>query len=352
MLPEYVKYYHSVLSDVERDVYRQIYEGFRARKKRFHVKCDRRHVTAEDLGRISGYVLYDTPSFYYVDLDQYQWWTRRGGYDYSRKYLYDDETINHYDEVIGRGIERFRTKMIRPDMSEYEREVAIHDYLVGHVTYDYEACASLERTGHTSSRPEAFNVIGVLRDQKAVCEGISKTFKLLCDACRVKCFVVIGRGMEQAPDKPGHSWNMVKLDDRPYHVDATWDLRKKGDIRFCYDNLNLPDKLIRMDHDWSSDLYPRCDALEFNYYRRNGLYVRSLGEIPEFVAESVRAGQLRIAFKFVGQMPAREDILPQLNVGLTAARGFTEYRYLIVPETHNIYVELPTDKRDGNLESI
>ena len=126
-------------------------------------------------------------------------------------------------------------------MTEYQKEKVIHDYLVKTIVYDHEA---LNSANHID---EAFNVLGPLLKKRAVCWGIACAFKLLCDYCQIKSFVVIGNTIPRQGDA-GHAWNMVKINEETFHVDVTWDIKEKGDISFCYDYFNLDDKLILANH--------------------------------------------------------------------------------------------------------
>ena len=58
-------------------------------------------------------------------------------------------------------------------------------------------------------------------DTMAVCDGISKTYSLLCNMLGIDCIRVVGQaGVDE--NKGGHAWNKVKVDGQWYIVDATW----------------------------------------------------------------------------------------------------------------------------------
>ena len=334
MLSEYTKYYYYALSDEKKKIYKQLYDGIKNRVERIHVHTDNTRISPEEISEIAVAVYNDTPSFYYLDVTRYSYAKTLFGYIYSQKYLYSKSEIEKFDNALEKGLSIFKSKYIKDTMSEYERELAIHDYLVKTVSYDYSA---LENKGNDNK--EAFNVLGALLYKKAVCWGISCAFKLLCDYCELKSFVVVGDTIPKQDDA-GHAWNVVKIENKPYHVDVTWDIKEKGDISFCYDYFNLDDSLIKMDHTWSSQLYPPCDAIDFNYYYKNQLFVKDVWDISKYVSQQLRKGKKYIAFKYANKMPHTNEIEKSIKLGVAKALRFGSYKYYVSEKTHNIYIEM------------
>ncbi len=97
-------------------------------------------------------------------------------------------------------------------LNEYEKAKYIHDYIINHCRYpDPDADGSYSDTTY-------FTAYGALVNGKAVCEGYSKAFYLLCKEVGIESLFVIGEA-----DGIGHMWNMVKCDGKWYHIDLTWD---------------------------------------------------------------------------------------------------------------------------------
>lgn len=333
MLKEYIKFYYQALPREKQRIYKELYEGFKQRKKSIEIHANPKLISARDVGDIAVHVYNDTPSFYYLDLSKYSYIQTPTGYIYSQKYIYTDKQIESFDHRLEAGLKNFYAKYITAEMTDYQKEKVIHDYLVSSVTYDYEA---LNKNNYVD---EAYNVLGALLKKKAVCWGIACAFKLLCDYCNIKSFVVIGNSLPSDTDA-GHAWNMVKLDGKNYHVDVTWDIKDKGDISFCYDYFNLNDHLIRFDHTWESKLYPVCDSIALNYYYKNRLYVKTNEELSDFIAKALRKNDRYIAVKFAHEMPSRASVEKAIEKGFLRALRFCSYSFLISEKTHNIYIEL------------
>ncbi len=132
-----------------------------------------------------------------------------------------DVLLEHFtvDEVeLGQAV---IDEIITSDMNEYQRVKAVYDYITANVDYDYEAYLNEDYAG-----PEHQAPIGALRDGTAVCGGFARTMELLCILADVDCIFVNGlAGIEgyRDPEESRHAWNKVKIDDKWYNVDVTWD---------------------------------------------------------------------------------------------------------------------------------
>lgn len=164
-------------------------------------------------------------------------------------------------------------KSVPKGLSEYERELFIHDYIIGNCKY----CKSQD-----FKRPwERYTCLGCLVKKEAVCEGYSKATQLLMSRLGLQCRTITGsRGNEQ------HMWNMVRVDGDWYHLDVTWDCTEELN-RYSY--FNVTDEVIKYDHKINEevsklskeDLYdknynfslPICISKKYNYFTLNSLYV-------------------------------------------------------------------------------
>lgn len=164
-------------------------------------------------------------------------------------------------------------KSVPEGLSEYERELFVHDYIIENCKYD---------RSKDFQRPwERYTCLGCLVRKEAVCEGYSKATQLLLMRLGVECRTITGsRGQEQ------HMWNMVKIDNDWYHLDVTWDSAEELN-RYSY--FNVTDDVITRDHKINEEvskmanvqLYdknynfslPVCSSKKYNYFTLNALYV-------------------------------------------------------------------------------
>ena len=120
-----------------------------------------------------------------------------------------------------------------------EKEAALHDYIVDHVSYDPNQNTSLT----------AYNA---LVEGTAVCGGYTESFMTLLTMAGIENTTIAGSAGSQS-----HVWNAVKLDGKWYHVDVTWDDPINGDDRLIsHDYFNLTDSEISSDHYWDKEAQP------------------------------------------------------------------------------------------------
>ena len=122
-------------------------------------------------------------------------------------------------ETVNSGIAAARSA-IQIGETRYDTLKNIHDYICNNANYDY-AAAGLGYATEAHTAAPLFNGKG-----KFVCEGYSKSLKILCDKFGIPCALVSGTGGNEA-----HMWAYVKMDDgKWYAVDVTWDDQDSGII--------------------------------------------------------------------------------------------------------------------------
>lgn len=238
---EHFRFYRSRLSPSERAVYRALEEGMSKTESEFSVP----RLPSSRLSEIAAMLRLDNPmlfhfrSFKCVSVPQSSSITVKMSYT-MKKAQYED---------TAKAVRKRLDKILAPctELNEEERELFIHDYLVRNVVYE-----RLER-------PYSHEVTGPLCHGIGVCEGIAKSFKLMCDELSIPCLVAVGRGV--APErKTGkkaelHAWNIVYSGKIPYGVDVTFDLAVSKDKNgICYNYYNVPDSVMMRDH--SDVLFP------------------------------------------------------------------------------------------------
>lgn len=148
---------------------------------------------------------------------------------------------------------------ITDDMSDYEKELVIHDYITGWSRFDYSVFGRSSTDGFTDGSDTPY---GVLIDQSAMCHGYSSTFQLFMDMLDIECMTVFGipsgKGVE-------HSWNMVKLDGEWYCVDCAWDDPIGGSP--CHTYFNVTSDYLRKGsiHRWDESSVPEATGTAYAY---------------------------------------------------------------------------------------
>lgn len=242
-------------------------------------------------------------------------------------YIGDDTLVEFYSVLSAdecqQAIHIFTEKvqkvvsLIDSSMSEYEKEKAVHDYLAANCTYK-------NGVDGASDGWQYFSAYGAIVEGEAVCEGYSKAFEVLLSMVGIESHVIRGVGNDIK-----HMWNVVKLNNRWYHVDVTWnDTDNKG----FYEYFNVSSEYILKNHSISTDIQlldketveedaavsynffvPVADSMDMNYYHVDGIrfsdFTDEAGAI--FTQELIDAAQNGRAYVYVffdGSLPYSEYI--------------------------------------------
>lgn len=178
-----------------------IVEGLQ--KKQDTINVSPYNLSAKDVNSLYLDILYDHPELYYVQflaqsttVDET---TNKASISTPYYFTYMDD--NKFQQASKKAMQCVTT-----DMTDLEKIVILHDYLITHCKYDDET----EITSHPTNR----NAYGALVDGKAVCQGYTLTYKYLLDQAGIESYIA---------QSANHAWNIVKLDGKYYNVDVTFD---------------------------------------------------------------------------------------------------------------------------------
>ena len=153
--------------------------------------------------------------------------------------------------------------------SQFELELAVHDYICGHCDY---AIGQTDRLYNTA--------YGALVYKSAYCDGYAYATKALLDGLGVESTIVYG-----SVDGSDHVWNIVKIDGDYYHLDVMWDdgnLTNNENFRF-HGYFNLTDEKICLDHSFEDyDFIPDCTT-EKTFYDSCASSCKTLAETEEIL---------------------------------------------------------------------
>lgn len=170
----------------------------------------------------------------------------------------DNSSLSERDSRILEGAKKVITQEIKENMSDYEKELAIHDWITDWSEFDYGIFGrSSNKITDGSDTP-----YGVLIDRSAMCQGYSSTFQLFMDMLKIECITVFGK-----PNSDGvqHSWNMVRLNGEWYCVDVAWDDPIGGSPGHTY--FNATSEEFRGDgiHNWDDSSVPEATGTKYSY---------------------------------------------------------------------------------------
>lgn len=154
-------------------------------------------------------------------------------------------------------IESIRDKQLNEDMSDYEKAVAIHDYLAANSVY-IETDPSNQSENEESKY--LATALSVLKDGEGQCQGYSEAFAAIMIMSGIETRIISGKAFDSEMRFVPHAWNQVKIDGVWYHVDVTWDdplPDTGGDVLHTY--LFRSDDFFEKDHLWS-EYFPDCPS--------------------------------------------------------------------------------------------
>ncbi len=188
------------------------------------------------------YVINDNPELFYVSgMVRVSYYPSTGMavkvlIEYDNRY--DKESIPELLKFVEDEADR-ALSYIDDSMTDYDKALAIHDYLVVNHSYDVNS--------------QIRNIYEFFKEGKGVCQGYAQAYAYLLK----KCGVEVGYALS---DEMDHMWNMVKIDGEWYHVDVTFDdpLQKEtGDVfGYCGHTYFMKSDSYMMAnkyHDWTAE---------------------------------------------------------------------------------------------------
>ena len=168
------------MSSDKRKAYKMIFDGLKMRAFNIVVSL---YLSPDEVQEVYLKVLYDNPLFYYINQTVIRMQGHPGYWILLPEYLYTNNEINRINLDIRNIVNRVKVKADTFRNNEFRLEKCLHDSVVKSVAYDYDSL----------KKKDCFNahsIVGAFLDRRAVCEGIAKAFKLLCNEYEIKCIVV------------------------------------------------------------------------------------------------------------------------------------------------------------------
>lgn len=194
-----------------------------------------------------------------------------------------EEFANKIQEII---------EPIESGLSEYERELYIHNYLLENCEYDKTA-AELVYNDISSGSDASFTAYGALINGRAVCQGYADAISYLLSCVGIENTEISGTSQGE-----NHIWNAVKINGDWYYLDATWD--DNGDESTQYDYFNITTEQLEYDHTLAETyknmtddditggdtnlgrnfniFIPDCTAESENYYKKSAAVLQGFDE--------------------------------------------------------------------------
>lgn len=267
-------FYREQLDYKEQETYDEIVRGAEALDSRIRIP---KKISTENIKKILEFVLYDNEEIFWV------------GRNFQ---VFEDETSKYlvltYTHTI-RQIERDKAEVSKElakitkkyqqlgITGELEALRFVHDYFLDNYSYDYK----MREISHT--------ILGVLAtngNRKAVCDGLSKAFRLVCRHLFGKTVAILITGIARNPAKrldiEAHAWLLVVIDGYTYWLDVTYNmtLSTKGLRRLDYFLICSIELFQTHKPDYPM---PECRIENANFFRQRGLIANNMKALEELI---------------------------------------------------------------------
>ena len=265
------------LSPQEQQVYKAMLSAFTVHSE--FVDCSNFN-SKIDLSKVMHVALGDNPLIVYFNKTKME--MEESGR--SRRIFFTGVCSKNEAEKISRTLDETADTIVSSlklsKTDEYTKLIGIYEFMQKSIKYDRDELQANAKG--VSKNPFSHNAYGALINKLAVCDGFSSAFVLLAKKLGFECMLVVGKSKYSTATFIPHAWNIVKVKNRYYHMDSTWDTRKYNEFGvFSYAYFAMKDDEIRNDHDWDITAAPTCGHNDLSYYNRNGLIVINESQFDE-----------------------------------------------------------------------
>ena len=335
------EYYFKQLTEEEQRVYRELLKGIRAREKEFYLTIS----DDDSIDRSYHAVLKDHPEIFWVHNREKIYKTTYSDSDYcvfTPGYTYTDSEIDEIQTAMEQSFQEVRA-LIPEDAGDYEKVRIVYTYVIDHTRY---------QTGEDDQ-----SIAGVFWKIAAVCAGYAGAVQYLLERLDIPCIYVDG---STKGSTEGHAWDIVKIGQEYYYVDATNGDQPdflNGDAAqleehktIIYDYLCPFPEEYEKTYTPSEELtVPACTAKDLDFYVLNQGYFEdySWQDIYDYCKMRLDNGAAVVRFKFGGQEAFSEACQELLDDGVVQnvaqyymklhGLGQVEYHYGVMDNFYTIY---------------
>lgn len=335
------EYYFKQLTEEEQRVYRELLKGIRAREKEFYLTIS----DDDSIDRSYHAVLKDHPEIFWVHNREKIYKTTYSDSDYcvfTPGYTYTDSEIDEIQTAMEQSFQEVRA-LIPEDAGDYEKVRIVYTYVIDHTKY---------QTGEDDQ-----SIAGVFWKKSAVCAGYAGAVQYLLERLDIPCIYVDG---STKGSTEGHAWDIVKIGQEYYYVDATNGDQPdflNGDAAqleehktIIYDYLCPFPEEYEKTYTPSEELtVPACTAKDLDFYVLNQGYFEdySWQDIYDYCKMRLDNGAAVVRFKFGSQEAFSEACQELLDDGVVQnvaqyymklhGLGQVEYHYGVMDNFYTIY---------------
>ena len=257
-----VQYYgRSALSQLSRGnvlvfAYDALVKGVGESQSAITVINDANNLSVDELKLVFEAYIRDHPEHFWLG-NEYNYIHVSGNVKEVRPvYLLSGESLVQAKEKFNASVNNILSG-ITSSMTDFDKEVYLHDALA-------------QKASYVTGAQNAHNAYGALVDGQTVCEGYAEALQYLLQMAGIQSFLATGASINPSTGvgEP-HAWNYVKLGDKFYHLDLTWNDQQSFTYHAYF---NLSDDEIKKDHSIETVGFalPECNDNDQNYFKIKG----------------------------------------------------------------------------------
>ena len=295
MITKAENYYYNQLNKDQKKVYYAMKEGLLKMQDSFPVL----KLSNRELSDIYFMVRMDCPEIFYSVKFTYRYYPDSTAVELVPEYLFTKDKIKEHRQAMQSRVKKLARQAEKLD--EKGKELFIHDFIVNNVKYD------------KLKKEYSHEIIGALGNGVAVCEGMAKAVKILCDELCIWCIIALSEANPDKGIKYRHAWNIVRINGKYYHLDTTFDNTLSRDDIVRYDYFNLPDKQIFRDHEPVIWKVPECTDSDHFYYREKKVSWTTIDEVRNRTRQAAKKNRV-LLFHWRGGYLTKEILKELLEV--------------------------------------
>jgi len=210
-----------------RQVYEAIYEAIDDQQS--YLDVSQWKIRDYEIMTIFTDVMHNSPEFFYTNQKLVYRYNQSGlvtslSFSYHMSRTKRQECTEFYEQEISYIV----TEVESMQMTEPEMALYVHDYLISAYAYD--------------TTETIYDAYQFLRERRGVCQAYTLCYMAIMRELGIPCFMIVSEDMN-------HSWNLVQLNERWYHVDLVYDdpqPDRPGQV--LHDHFLLSDDSIILDH--------------------------------------------------------------------------------------------------------
>lgn len=288
-------YYYNRLNKAGQNAYHQILTGLQRLEPSFLAP----NLEGRELSDIYFCVRMDHPEIFYTVQFKYRHYLDSANVEIIPEYIFEKKKILEHQKAMKSRVE----KLVRPakDLKEMDKLLYVHDFICKSVHYD------------KLKKAYSHEIIGPLGQGVGVCEGIAKSVKILLDALGIWNVIAICGNNPEKGIKYRHTWNIVKIGGKYYHLDVTFDNSLGNPEEIRYDYFLLPDKQIFRDHEPVLYKMPECNDMDHFYYKEKKLSFTKMEDVRKRSLQAAKKGRVLI-FHWRGGYLTREIMMEMMQI--------------------------------------